>query len=101
MLHCVVLNRCCFSRHIYLYFSQWFVTQGYPSLNTRTKLEDAKEEVSLMIEVTDYLATEKNRKYLLRTEAARNTARDIYSLGANFMFGMFFRHGSLPWLKNR
>jgi hypothetical protein len=44
-----------------------------------------------MIEVTDYLSTEKNRKYLLRTEVARDIATKIHSNGVNFMFGMFFR----------
>jgi hypothetical protein len=40
----------------------------------------------------DFLATEKSRAYLLRTDAARATATKLHSLGVEFMYGMFFRH---------
>jgi hypothetical protein len=74
------------------------VTQGYPwkpEYANETGVDARKEQVVTfppMVDATDYLFTEKNRKYLLRTEAARDTARDIYSYGVDFMFGMFFRY---------
>jgi hypothetical protein len=77
----------------------WYVTQGNPwkpEYVSETGV-DARNDWQVvtfppMIEVTDYLATAKNRKYLLKTEAARDTATEIQSLGGNFMYGMFFRH---------
>jgi hypothetical protein len=75
----------------------WYATQGHswrPEYANETGVDTRNEQVVTfprMVEVIDYIATEKNRKLLLRTEAARDTAREIYSLGQNFMFGMFFR----------
>jgi hypothetical protein len=77
----------------------WFLTQKNPwkpQYVNETGV-DARKDLQVvtfppMIEVADYLAIEKNRKYLLKTKAARDTATEIHSLGVNFMYGMFFRH---------
>jgi hypothetical protein len=103
---CTVLywmSLCCFSRHIYLYFSQWFVTQGYPwkpEYANETGV-DAKGEqvVPFPDDWSDGHSNRKESEVSLENERARKY-QEMYSLGANFMFGMFF-HGSLPWLKNR
>jgi hypothetical protein len=77
----------------------WYATQGNPwkpeyANETGVDARNDWQVVTFprMVEVTNFIATEKHRKFLLRTEAARDTARDIYSLGGNFMCGMFFRH---------
>jgi hypothetical protein len=76
----------------------WYVTQGYPwkpeyanETGVDARIDWQVVTFPRMVEVIDYIATKENRKLLLRTEAARDTAREIYSLGQNFMFGMLFR----------